>query len=207
MYSGAQVSLYPMTSAFVPLIMSSLSALDPHREKLKIETDDLSTLLVGPPDVIFKAMTDLFVASTKSGEHVVLHATVSRGCPGEPDAEMCKPASSSMLSGDRKSVQERTQLAQAFIDSLPLSNQHVSAQFSYYPLGENKEYMSEIYSAIDFIKSSGTYAQSKNFCTKLQGDAVKVFGTLSQVFEAFAPEQAHVTLDVTVSANSPSKKN
>ena len=49
------------------------------------ETDDISTLLVGPPDVLFAAMRDLFVFAARSGEHCVLSAAVSRGCPGEPD--------------------------------------------------------------------------------------------------------------------------
>ena len=92
MFSGAQISLYPMCDDFVSLILGSLSALDPYRSQLRIETDDLSTLLVGPPEVLFQAMRDLFVAVSKSGKHVVMHATISRGCPGEPDAEICTPS-------------------------------------------------------------------------------------------------------------------
>ena len=92
MFSGAQISLYPMCDDFVSLILGSLSALDPYRPQLRIETDDLSTLLVGPPEIIFQAMRDLFVATAKSGKHVVMHATISRGCPGEPDAEICQPS-------------------------------------------------------------------------------------------------------------------
>ena len=92
MFSGAQISLYPMCDDFVSLILDSLSALDPYRPQLRIETDDISTLLVGPPEVLFQAMRDLFVKVSDSGKHVVMHATISRGCPGEPDAEMCKPS-------------------------------------------------------------------------------------------------------------------
>jgi hypothetical protein len=91
MFAGAQISLYPMCDDFVSLILGSLSALDPYREQLRIETDDISTLLVGPPEVLFKAMRDLFVQISASGKHVVMHATISRGCPGEPDAEICQP--------------------------------------------------------------------------------------------------------------------
>ena len=56
MFAGAQVSLYPMTDGFVDVILSSLSALDPYRERLRIETDDISTLIVGPPEVLFPAL-------------------------------------------------------------------------------------------------------------------------------------------------------
>lgn len=92
MFSGAQISLYPMCDDFVSLILGSLSALDPYRPQLRIETDDISTLLVGPPEILFQAMRDLFVTVSQSGKHVVMHATISRGCPGEPDAEICKPS-------------------------------------------------------------------------------------------------------------------
>jgi hypothetical protein len=80
-----------MCDDFVSLIIKSLSALDPYRDQIRIETDDISTLLVGPPEVLFQAMRDLFVEVASSGKHVVMHTTISRGCPGEPDAEICQP--------------------------------------------------------------------------------------------------------------------
>jgi hypothetical protein len=90
-FSGAQVALYPMTGDFVRVILGSLSALDPYRDHFRIETDDLSTLLVGPPEELFPAMRDLHVAASWGDVHCVLHATVSRGCPGEPDDPICTP--------------------------------------------------------------------------------------------------------------------
>ena len=47
--------------------------------------------------------------------------------------------------------------------------------------------------------------RSKNFCTKLRGDAGPVFATLSEAFLRFGAPQGHVALDLKVSANSPSK--
>jgi energy-coupling factor transport system substrate-specific component len=58
MFSGAQISLYPMAGNFVGIILGALTALDPYRDRLRIETDDLSTLLVGPPEVLFPAMRE-----------------------------------------------------------------------------------------------------------------------------------------------------
>ena len=52
MFSGAQISLYPMTGDFVGVIMSALSALDLYRDRLRIETDDISTLLVDPRSAV-----------------------------------------------------------------------------------------------------------------------------------------------------------
>ena len=92
MFSGAQISLYPMTDDFVAVILGAIAALDPYRPRFRIETDDLSTLIVGPPEELFPAMRDLFVAAAGRGVHCVLAATVSRGCPGEPDDPICTPA-------------------------------------------------------------------------------------------------------------------
>lgn len=111
MFSGAQISLYPMADNFVEIILGSLSALDPYREQLRLETDDLSTLMVGPPEIIFNAMRDLFVAAAKSGKHVTMHATISRGCPGEPGAEICTPKVSLGVGaeGEEKQVEKALQ--------------------------------------------------------------------------------------------------
>ena len=66
MFSGAQVSLYPMTDDFVGVILGAIGALDPYRPNFRIETDDISTLLVGPPDQLFPAMRDLFLAALEA---------------------------------------------------------------------------------------------------------------------------------------------
>jgi uncharacterized protein YqgV (UPF0045/DUF77 family) len=211
-----------MCDDFVSLILGSLSALDPYRPQLRIETDDISTLLVGPPEVLFQAMRDLFVEISKSGKHVVMHATISRGCPGEPDAEICKPRT--LLGGGdegqegvkintaHKAVEQAQETGQAVsyrgrtsLGSRWLTVQ-VAAQFSYYPLGPNPAYMTQIYSCIEFIRSSGVLDRPKNFCTKLGGDAGKVFATVEQAFLGFVHEDGHVTIDLTVSANSPTNK-
>ncbi len=200
MFSGAQISLYPMTDDFVGVIMSALGALDPYRERLRIETDDISTLLVGTPDVVFAAMRDLFVAAAKTGKHCVLHATISRGCPGEPDDPICQTPE---LSGPLAPMDQRKAEALAAIANAPVSGQTAAAQFSLYTLGIDR-HMDEIYGCIDVVKSSGTFEKSKNFCTKLRGDAGAVFATVGEAFLRFGPPAGHVTVDLTVSANSPS---
>lgn len=199
MFTGAQISLYPMTDDFVGVILGSLKALDPYRAAFRIETDDISTLLVGPAEQLFPAMRDLHVAASKGGVHTVLSGLVSRGCPGEPDDPRCTPISG----GTRGSLAERASLARASLAKAPFTGQSVSAQFSLYPLGEG-HHMDEIYACIDFIKLSGVFERSKNFCTKLRGDAGPVFATMSESFLRFGSLEGHVAVDLTVSANSPS---
>ncbi|QKV19703.1 YkoF family thiamine/hydroxymethylpyrimidine-binding protein [Oricola thermophila] len=199
MFSGAQLSLYPMTDDFVGVILSALGALDPYRPQFRIETDDLSTLVVGPPELLFPAMRDLFVAAASGGVHCVLSATVSRGCPGSPDDDICTPLSG--IGADRP-LEDRMRDARSTVAAAETTGQAVAAQFSLYPLGADG-HMDEIWGCIDFLKSSGVFDREKNFCTKLRGDAGPVFATLSEAFLRFGAPEGHVALDMTVSANSP----
>ncbi|MEQ8399997.1 MAG: YkoF family thiamine/hydroxymethylpyrimidine-binding protein [Roseitalea porphyridii] len=201
MFSGAQLSLYPMSDDFVGIITGALSALDPHRDHLRIETDDLSTLIVGPPEILFSAMRDLFVAAARSGTHCVLSATVSRGCPGEPDDPICTPAEGTLPVAP---LDERIAKAVAAVKAAPETGQPVACQVSLYPLGVN-QHMDEIEGCIAFLKASGVFDRPKNFCTKLSGDAGAVFATLQQAFTRFGAAASHVALDVTVSAHSPTR--
>lgn len=200
MFSGAQISLYPMCDDFVGVILRALSAMDSYRPNFRIETDDISTLIVGPPEQLFPAMRDLFASAAASGVHCVLSATVSRGCPGEPNDPICTPISGG---GHELSLAERIGAARVHVDGAKKLGQEVAAQFSLYPLGEG-HHMDEIYGCIDFLKISGVFDRSKNFCTKLRGDTGPVFATLSEAFLRFGAPQGHVALDFTVSANSPS---
>jgi uncharacterized protein YqgV (UPF0045/DUF77 family) len=198
MFAGAQVSLYPMTDDFVGIIVDAIGALEPYRADFRIETDDVSTLLVGPPDRLFPAMRDLFTTAARRGAHCVLAATVSRGCPGEPDDPICTPITGI---GSGEPLAARIEAALATVAAAPALGQRVAAQFSLYPLGDG--HMDEIYGCIDFLKKSGVFDRSKHFCTKLRGDAGAVFATLSEAFLRFGAPNGHVTLDLKVSANSP----
>ena len=202
MFVGAQVSLYPMTDGFVDVILSSLHALDPWRDKLRIETDDISTLIVGPPEVLFPALRDLYSAAATTGQHIVLRTTLSRGCPGEPDDPICQ---TNALANPSEPLVSRQQSALTAIAETPEKGQFADAQFSLYVMGAG-DHMAEIMGCIDFLKQSGTFLRSKNFCTRLSGDAGPVFATLEQAFCRFGPPNGHVTIDLTVSANSPSKR-
>lgn len=202
MFSGAQISLYPMTGDFVGVIMSALNALDPYRDRLRIETDDLSTLLVGPPEVLFPALRDLFSAAARTGTHCVLSAAISRGCPGEPDDAICN---SGHFDGPLAPLSERQASALAAVRDAPDMGVFSVAQLSLYVMGQGN-HMDEIYGCIDFLKQSGTFEKSKHFATKLNGDSGALFATIEQAFCRFGPPEGHVTIDLTVSANSPSAR-
>lgn len=202
MFAGAQVSLYPMTDGFIDIILNSLKALDPWRDRLRIETDDISTLIVGPPEVLFPALRDLYASAAATGVHVVLRATLSRGCPGEPDDPICQTGA---LANPTEPLAQRQAQALSAVADAPIKGQTADAQFSLYVMGAG-DHMAEIMGCIGFLKTSGSFDRSKNFCTRLTGDAGPVFATLQQAFCQFGPPNGHVTVDLTISANSPSKR-
>jgi energy-coupling factor transport system substrate-specific component len=202
MYSGAQISLYPMADDFVGIILEAVGALDPYRDRMRIETDDLSTLLVGPPEALFPAIRDLFVAAARSGKHCVLHATISRGCPGEPDDAICQTTE---YGGPRQPMEQRKATALGAVSAAPVTAITAAAQFSLYVMGTD-DHMDEIYGCIDFLKQSGVFGGAKNFCTRLDGDTGAVIAAIEAALCRFGPPEGHVTIDLTLSANSPTRR-
>lgn len=200
MFIGAQVSLYPMTSDFEQVILSGLKALDPYRDRLRIETDDMSTLFVGAPAPLFDVLRDLFARAAQQPPHVTMHVTLSRGCPGEPDDPSCR--CETLSQAQDQTLAERQTLATEAVQAAPVLGVEIDVQFSLYVLGRDR-HMDEIYGCIDFLKASGTFLRSKNFCTRLRGDAGPVFEAVRQAFLRFGPAEGHVTIDLTASANSP----
>lgn len=203
MFIGAQVSLYPMVSDFVRVILSGLEALAPYRDRLRIETDDISTLMVGAPEPLFDAIRDFFAQAARDPAHVTMHVTFSRGCPGEPDDSTCR--CDVLATAQDTPLATRQEQALAAVRGAPLLDVTIDVQFSLYVMGEDR-HMDEIYGCINFLKASGTFLKSKNFSTRLHGDAGAVFETVRQAFLRFGPAEGHVTIDLTASANSPSAR-
>lgn len=193
MMIGCQFSLYPMTDRFIAVILDAIADLKT-QEDLRVETDDLSTLLVGTSDKIFTAVENCFLKASQSADHVVLNVTFSRGCPGEPDDPCCQPLI--METKNIKSLKKQS--------IKKTSGIQVAAQFALYPFG-SKKYMAVIYREIEQAKKTRVTVKPKNFCTRLDGDATNVFATLKQAFDNTAEDVAHVVLTATISKKS--KKN
>jgi uncharacterized protein YqgV (UPF0045/DUF77 family) len=180
-----------MTDRFVEVILPAVEKLKLHNS-LKIETDDLSTLVRGEATEVFAAIRDAFMAAAASGSHVVANVLFSRGCPGE---EQCEADASVDQGGYAPGVE---------LDPVAdIAQVEAAAQYSLYPLGR-EDYMEQIYGAVAEAKKTGSFTRSKNFCTRLDGPADKLFET---IFESFVGAPAsHAVIHATISANSPSKK-
>ena len=141
MFSGTQISLYPITDDFVDVILGAISALDAYKATSRIETDDMSTLLVGPPDQLFSVMRDCSSERSDTRMRGVFAATVSRGCAGEPSDPICTPVGGIAL---REPIATRIAAAGAQVEAATHTNRRIAAQLSLYPLG-NGHHMDEIY--------------------------------------------------------------
>lgn len=189
MFCGCQFSLYPLNDRFVDIILSAIEAVGKPQD-LDIQTDDLSTLVVGRPDRVFQAIAKAYAAACRAGEHVVLNALFSRGCPGDPDEPKCTPI--------------RTEAGEEVLGSWDPLGIPVHAQFSLYPLGQ-QDYMDLIARTIDLTKREGTFHRSKHFCTRIRGDLAEVFKTVERCFADAAKESVHVVIHLTASKGSPSR--
>jgi len=182
-FFGARFSLYPMTDRYVSVILGAIDTLA--GSGLEVETDDVSTFIKGDRNLVWSTLEDAFATAARTGEHVVMTALLSHGCPGE---ELCE-------------IDPRTGTADA-ARLHPGSGIHVSCQWSLYPLGE-PTYMDVIYKAIADTKDAGVFSAARHFVSHLDGDLDRVLGTIRGAFDLACESAAHVTAHITLSANSP----
>ena len=193
MFIGCQFSLYPMTDRFVPVILDAVKVLH-EKTGLRIETDDISTLLIGQPRTLFAALEACFLRASAQVEHLVLNVTFSYGCPGEPDDPLCDPENADL---DHLPVSDLSQLAPSGVQ--------IAGQFALYPLG-NSEYMESIYREIALAEKGDLAVSRKHFCTRLDGDASQVFAYLLNAFERATASCKHVVITATLSKGSPTQE-
>ncbi len=185
-FFGARFSLYPMSDRYVPIILGAIEGI---RERgLEVETDDVSTFVGGDRNRVWSTLEDVFARAARTGEHVVMTALVSHGCPGET---YCEP--------DPMTGTARAPIAHTGSDVT------VSAQWSLYPLGTSG-YMDVIYDEIDRTKRDGVFTGGAHFVSKLEGDACTVVDVIRRAFDDACGRASHVVAHITFSANSPTRK-
>jgi hypothetical protein len=189
---GVRFSLYAMRDDFVPIILGAVKDLD--GLGVQVEVDDVSTCLLGEEPNLFEAVRVAFGRAACSGAHVVLSATFSAGCPGEPEGDVCVPRAYEGPSGGEEGWSEEAY-------RLP---DVVSAQFALYPLGVSS-YMDAIYAEIEGARRAGVVkVVGRHFCTHLYGPGGAVFGVLRKAFAETRTRAVHSVMTVTLAANSPS---
>ena len=83
--TGCRFSLSPMSDDFIDIILSSISKVD--TSKIWSKTDRLSTIYRGKRCHVIDALKACFVYSYRKDVHSTMEITLSKGCPGDTDAE------------------------------------------------------------------------------------------------------------------------
>jgi uncharacterized protein YqgV (UPF0045/DUF77 family) len=203
MYLGCQFSLYPMTNDFVEVILGAVACIKAHRDQLRVETDEISTLLVGAPEVLFPTLQECFVKAARRSGHLVMNISLSRGCPGEPDDPICR--SPALRAAATPAGEGRVEGTLDRLKPVAPAGIPTAAQIALYPLGR-PDYMADIGDCISFLKQTGIHTRAKHFCTRLDGDAANVFQVIETSFLSFAGYDDHVVLTAVLSKGSPTQK-
>lgn len=79
---SCQIALYPLaTKDFDKIIIDSLEVIRPLKDQgLTIEIGSMSTVIIGPDELVFKAVKMLFNESSKNGQQIVLNTQFSNEC-------------------------------------------------------------------------------------------------------------------------------
>lgn len=191
---GANFSLVPASDRFVPIILEAVAGLG-EIEGLTVSSDSISSHLTGAPEIVFGALTTTFVRAAASGAHIVQTVLASRGCPGWEGRFV--PISSVGESADPVSA------AVARFGKPAASGVQVAAQFAFLPLAAS-DYIETIAQTLVFLKAVGLRITSKDFGTRVDGDAAHVLAAFSTILTHFGSPTGHVVLQATLVANSPS---
>ena len=182
--AGCRFSLAVMADDYTTKILSALSEVD--TTHVWSETDLLSTTYRGHKTNVINTLKELFIAINDDETHITLEATLSKGCPGDTDADI------------------PMELAPARID--PSSKDfNVHAKIAFYPMNEDN-YMDHIAYVVNLAINNGIYNKSSHYATELHGDVHKLFDYFREIFDYADEHINHFIYQITLSINSPSLK-
>ncbi len=192
---GARFTLSVMSDDYVEIILSALSQVP--TEGLVIQTDAISTYVAGDEQKIANYLCGVITAVAKTGKHLSVSILWSMGCPGEVGCQTPE--------GGIFNTAPLVKLSQVGVET--------SAAWSLYPLHDIRnvgsdnvsDHMKDIYEAIDYAKTKGTYAHSQSYATVLKGDLADVLETIMAGWLITGRHVQHVVTHATLSINSPSQ--
>jgi len=188
---GARVTLAVMSDNYIEVILAALAAAD--SEGLELQTGDVSTFVAGAEADLVRFLSQLIAAAGSGGAHVAATVHFSRGCPGEVVCEL--PGGAGPLRSD--------------VPEVSRTGVRAAGEWALYPLddtgspGRAADHMRDIYAAIDYAKSNGTFVKSEHFVTRLEGDVADIIATAAAGWILVGRTVQHVTSHLTLSLNSP----
>ena len=117
---------------------------------------------------------------------MTMEATVSKGCPGDTDAEC-------YLAED-----------DALLNEPEIKDIHfpVNCKISLYPMGV-PDYMKYIADVVNMSIDCGVYDRSYHYATILEGDVQDLFAYFDKATDYCGANLSHYILEITLSVNSP----
>ena len=180
--TGCRFSLSVMSDDYVPKILNALGDVD--TSHVWQETDLLSTTYRGHKTNVINTLKELFIAINDHETHITLEATLSKGCPGDTDADI------------------PMELVQA-ISASSSKNFNVHGKIAFYPMGE-LAYMDHIAHVVHLAINKNVYDRSSHYATQLYGDVHDLFDYFHEMFDYADEHTGHFIYQITLSINSPS---
>lgn len=182
--TGCRFSLSPMSDRYADIILGAISRVDTsHVWKM---TDKLSTVYRGKRIHVLDAVRACFSFAYEEGVHMTMEATISKGCPGDTDAD-------SYLD----------------FDGVPVNGAAVRdirfpavCKISLYPMGV-ANYMEHIAAVVNMAIDQGLYSHSSHYVTVLEGDIQDLFSYFDKATEYCSQHISHYIFEITLSVNSP----
>jgi uncharacterized protein YqgV (UPF0045/DUF77 family) len=186
--AGVRFSLYPKVKGEQSLKLAIKTAVSGLSDLgLKVQADDVSSVLLGPTESLFEAMRVAF----------------GRACRVEGEPHVAMVCTFSANSGQELPIlPPRTVETETWVEDANRLPSRIACQFAVYPLGSIK-YQETMDQILGETRKSPVFKDDKEypFCYMLDGDGLEVFDVLQSSFGMAKKQCNHVTMTVTLTAN------
>lgn len=182
--TGCRFSLSPMSDHYIDIILGAIGKVN--TSKVWKMTDKLSTVYRGKRIHVLDAVKACFIQSYREGIHMTFEATISKGCPGDVEAD-------AFLAED-----------EVLLNEPEIGEIHfpIICKISLYPMGV-PNYMEYIANVVNRAIDMDVYAGSSHYVTILEGDVQEVFRYFDEATRYCEKELSHYIFEITLSVNSP----
>ncbi|MGI6068952.1 MAG: YkoF family thiamine/hydroxymethylpyrimidine-binding protein [Blautia sp.] len=182
--TGCRFTLAPMSDKFVEIILGSIRQVD--TSKVWQMTDKLSTVYRGKRIHVLDTVEACFLHAYRNEVHMTMEATISKGCPGDTDAD-------AYLAED-----------DVLQNAPSIQDIHFPAvcKIALYPMGVTN-YMEHIANVVNMAVDMNVYSKSSHYATLLEGDIQDLFRYFEAATKYCEDHLSHYVFEITVSVNSP----
>lgn len=185
--TGCRFSIFPMSDRYIDIILGAVEKTD--TEKIWSGTDELSTVYRGKRIHVLDALKAAFIHARQEGVHMMMEATVSKGCPGDTLAD-------SYLTADDE-VKNGPVVADVHFPVL--------VKFALYPFGV-PDYMKHIAHIVNHAVDIGLYERTAHYVTILKGDVQDIFAYFDWAAAYCEKALGHYVIEMTIGVNFPEEQ-